>query len=41
MKEWFKGVNDWIREGLPLMVFISWLCMVMFVVKSIIVGQVR
>ena len=41
MKEWFKEVNDYIREGLPLMIAISWMCMVVFIIKLLLYGQVK
>ena len=33
MKETLEEINDCIRECLPIMVFTSWLIMVMFCIK--------
>lgn len=37
MKDWFKKVNDYIKDGIPLIVLISWLCMVVFVIKILMI----
>ena len=41
MKEWFEEFNDALKDSLPLLVFITWLLMVVIVVRGLVNGTIR
>ena len=41
MKEWLEEANDWIREALPLMLFVSWLIMICIIIRGLYTGAIR
>ena len=41
MRDWLEEFNDYIREALPLMVFVSWMIMVAIIIKGLMTGEIR
>lgn len=41
MRDWLEEFNDYIREVLPLMVFVSWMIMVVIIIKGLMSGEIR
>lgn len=41
MKEWFEEVNEYIREGLPTMMLITWILLVIFLLRGLYTGAIR
>ena len=41
MRDQLIEVNEFIRECLPIVILISWLCMIAFVIKMLMMAPVR
>jgi len=41
MKRFLEDVNDCIRESLPILIFISWLLIVVIIVRGLYAGWIR
>ena len=41
MKEWLEEVNDWIREALPIMMVVTWLLVVVLLLRGLYTGAIK
>ena len=41
MRQWFEEINDYIREGLPIMMLVTWILVVIFLLRGLYTGAIR
>lgn len=41
MRELLEEVNDWIREALPIMMVVTWLLVVVLLLRGLYTGAIR